>query len=112
MSNVGDTYEIVTVSVIVTASPLPLRVAVGDSSEDHGIVPPELALNTPTFPRVTGRLSLPFAVNVLVNVYVDAPPVCAYVACARASPPPAVVISPVRVVSPADGAVVFAVTAR
>lgn len=100
------------VLVTVNASPLELTVAVGDSSDDHTIVPADDALNVPTFPIVTGSESFEFAVNVRVKVNVDVPGVCAYVAIPRISPPLAVVISPDRVVSPADGDVVFAVIAR
>lgn len=99
------------VSVTVSASPDAESVAVEDSSVSNPIVPLLDALNTPIFAIVTGRLSLPFAVNVFVNVAVDVPFVCAYVACARTSPPEAVVISPDSVVFDADGVVEFAVNA-
>jgi hypothetical protein len=47
-------------------------------------------------------------VNVFVNVVVFVLTVCAYVACARISPPPPVVISPGSVVFDADSAAEFA----
>jgi hypothetical protein len=100
------------VSVTVQASPDTVRVEVADSNVSCSSVPPETAaLKTPTFASTTGRESDPFAVKVFVRVTVAVPPVCAYVACARSSPPLAVVISPGNVVDAVDGAVVFAETA-
>jgi hypothetical protein len=104
--------ETVMVSVTVQASPDTVRVEVADSNVSCTNVPELEALSTPTFASTTGRESDPFAVNVFVSVAVDVPPVCAYVACARTSPPPPVVISPGSVVDAVDGAVVFADTAR
>lgn len=98
-------------SVTVKASPEEESVAVEASFVSNPMVPDDEALNTPIFATVTGRLSLPFAVNVFVNVAVDVPLVCAYVACARTSPPEAVVISPDSVVFDALGVVEFAVNA-
>lgn len=100
------------VSVIVVASPETVSVDVALSNVSCTNVPDEEAFSTPTFANVTGNESDPFAVNVFASVTVAAPPVWAYTACARTSPPPPVVISPGSVVDAADGAVAFALTAR
>lgn len=99
------------VSVMVNASPDALIVAVVVKRVSNIIVPDELALNTPILAMVTASESDPFAVNVLVKVYVEVPFEWAGVAWARIRPPPPVVISAVSVVSPAAGADAFAVSA-
>src|SRR5581483_1596532 len=101
----------VIVQVDVSASPTAESVAVVPSNVSKPIVPDVAAVNRPSLPIVTGSKSDPFAVCVIVMVVVDAPVVCAGVPAARISPPDAVVISAVNVVSPADGGVVFAVSA-
>lgn len=89
-------------------SPATFNVAVDARSFSYPSVPTDDAFNTPIFAITTDNESDPFAVNVFVNVLVFVPVVCAYVACARTSPPPPVVISPGRVVFAADSADEFA----
>jgi uncharacterized membrane protein (DUF485 family) len=107
----SEYYDNVMVSVIWRESPEALSVAVADSTVSHAIVPELDALKTAILAMVTGSESDPFAVKVLVRVYVAVPPVCAYVATARIKPPPPVAISAVSVVSVALAAVAFAVSA-
>jgi hypothetical protein len=93
------------VHVTVNWSPL-LRVT-GVKVFSATIVPPDAAVKRPAF---LTSLWVALAVNVFATVNVASPLVCAYVPCALSRPPE--VISPVKVVSPAAGAVVSELRAR